>query len=616
MVQPHIHMTDKKSSKKQTANQPPNDNEGRSAADPIAMGRTLMDVYERAGPIFEEAFKRYSDDVGDHNFDPFNIAEAYQNFMQGYLKNPEKFWEEQQDYWSKYMQLWQDSARKMMGEEVTATIEPDKGDRRFKDDEWQENAVFDFLKQSYLLTSQWMENTVRSAEDMDPHQREKLAFATQLFANALSPSNFVMTNPEVLRETMASGGDNLLRGLDNLLDDLERGKGELKISTTDYEAFTLGENIATTPGRVVYQNDLMQLIQYAPSTDKVFKRPLLIVPPWINKFYILDLRAENSLIKWAVDQGHTVFAVSWVNPDIRLAKKQFEDYMSEGIIAALDDIKRITKEPDCNVIGYCLGGTLLTNAMAYLKTQGKESRVTSATFLTTLIDFEEAGDLKMFMDDDQLELMNKELAEKGVLQAKRLQQTFSLLRSNDLIWSFVVNNYLLGKEPFPFDLLYWNDDSTNMPAAMHSFYLRKMYRDNLLTKAGGLEMHGVPIDVSTIKTPAYFLSTREDHIAPWKATYAGTQLLGSKDITFTLAASGHIAGVVNPPAKNKYCYWVAKDTPADPDEWLESATEHEGSWWPHWQTWIKRYAGTKVTARKVKKGIEAAPGSYVKVSNA
>lgn len=573
-----------------------------------------MHAYERAVPVLEKAFARYSEDFENQPLDPFNISDTYLEYVSSFWNEPDKFWALQQEYTQKYIELYQESALRFMGENSKAVIAPNKGDRRFKDEDWQESAVFNFIKQSYLLTCEWMDKSVRSAETLTPEQQEKLAFYTQQFANALSPSNFVLTNPEVLKETISSGGDNLIRGFENLIEDIERGAGELKISTTDYEAFKLGDNIATTPGRVIYQNDLIQLIQYEPQTDQVSKRPLLIVPPWINKYYILDLRQDNSFIRWAVEQGHTTFVISWVNPDAKLAQKRFEDYMQEGIIAALDEVKKATQEPDCNVVGYCLGGTLLTTTLSYLESKGEAARIASATFLTTLIDFENAGDLKLFMDDGQLEMMNRELVEKGVFQAKRMQQTFSLLRSNDMIWSFVVNNYLMGKEPFPFDLLYWNDDSTNMPAAMHSFYLRKMYRDNMLTQAGGIEMNGTPIDVRTIRTPAYFLSTREDHIAPWRATYDGSQLLGG-ETTFTLAASGHIAGVVNAPVKNKYCYWTSDKTPDNPDAWLKTAKDNDGSWWPHWQTWIERYSNGKVTARKVKKGIEAAPGSYVETKS-
>jgi polyhydroxyalkanoate synthase len=355
----------------------------------------------------------------------------------------------------------------------------------------------------------------------------------------------------------------------------------------------------------------MQLIQYAPRTKTVHEIPVLIVPPWINKYYILDLKPENSFIKWLVDQGYTVFTISWVNPDSRLAQKRFEDYMEEGVLAAIEHIRKVTDAKSVNSIGYCLGGTLLTITLAYLAATKKSHLINAATFFTTLIDFKEAGDLKLFMDDAQLELMDRAMAEKGLLEGKHLQKTFSLLRANDMIWSFVINNYLLGKEPFPFDLLYWNDDATNMPAAMHSFYLRKMYRDNLLAQAGGISMHKTPIDVRKIKTPAYFLSTREDHIAPWKATYAGSRLF-SGNVKFILAASGHTAGVVNHPDKNKYCYWASDKNIADPEEWLESTKEHQGSWWPHWKKWLTQYAGEKIPARAIGKAIEDAPGSYVR----
>jgi polyhydroxyalkanoate synthase len=356
------------------------------------------------------------------------------------------------------------------------------------------------------------------------------------------------------------------------------------------------------------------LIQYAPSTQETCTRPLLVIPPWINKYYILDLKPENSYVQWLVDQGHTVFMISWVNPTAKHAKKSFGDYMHEGVLDALREIEKATGERDCNVIGYCLGGTLLSIAMAYLKTKGQKDKIASATFLTTLIDFENAGDLKLFMDEDQLAAIDRDMQEKGILEAKELNNTFKLLRANDMIWSFVVNNYLMGKEPFPFDLLYWNDDSTNMPAAMHSFYLHKFYGENLLTKVGGIKIDEVPINISTIDTPAYFLSTREDHIAPWKATYAGSRLL-SGPVTFTLAASGHIAGVVNAPARKKYCYWAALEKTDDPEQWLGGAAQHEGSWWPHWQKWITDFAGMKIPARTPAKGLEPAPGSFVKVKS-
>ena len=587
------------------------------APDFVVLSRALLDAYERATPLFEEYIEKYGNQKGVEDFlnrdlDPMNIRQSYMAFLDSVATDPGKFLQMQAEFVQQWTELWQESFLKFMGQDGRTLIEPESGDRRFRAPEWQESALFDFIKQSYLLTCQWMDRTVRDADGITPKEKEKLAFATKLFANAISPTNFLMTNPEVLNETINSGGENLVRGLENLIEDLERGQGELKISTTQYDQFELGKNIAVTEGRVVYQNDLMQLIQYAPKTDKVFETPLLIIPPWINKYYILDLKPENSFIAWAVEQGHTVFAISWVNPGPKLSKKRFEDYMKEGVLDALDQVEKVTDQKKANVIGYCLGGTLLTCTLGYLTAKKKAGRVASATFLTTLLDFDKAGDLKLFLDEEQIEQLDEKMYEKGILEGKEMQNTFSLLRSNDLIWSFVVNNYLMGKEPFPFDLLYWNDDCTNMPAAMHSYYLRKMYLENALVTEGGVTMKDVPVDLGKIKTPAYFLSTREDHIAPWKATYDGMRRLGG-DVTFTLAASGHIAGVINPPVKKKYCYWVNDKISEHADDWLDQAAQHDGSWWPEWQKWIKGFGGKKVAARQPGKGIEAAPGSYVRM---
>lgn len=588
-----------------------------SPPDPVLLAHAIMDAYEKAQPLFDDYFKKYGsedglDQIGDINFDPLNIREIYLDFLDRIAQDPSAMFEVQADYMQDWLHLWQESMQKFLGQNTEPVAAPDQSDRRFKAPEWQESALFDFIKQSYLLTCKYMENAVNRVDGLSEKQKEKLRFQTKLFTSAISPTNFMLTNPEVLNETIKTGGTNLVKGFENLLKDLERGHGDLSISTTNYEAFEIGKNIAITEGKVIYQNDLMQLIQYAPKTKKVFKTPLLITPPWINKYYILDLRPGNSLIEWAVEQGHTVFAISWVNPDKKLAKKGFDDYMQEGIISALDEIEKATGEKQTNVIGYCLGGTLLAITLAYLTDKKQDNRIKSATFLTTLLDFEFAGDIKLFLDDEQLEYLDKMMEERGVLEGKELQRTFALMRANDMIWSFVVNNYLMGKEPFPFDLLYWNDDCTNMPAAMHRFYLHNMYRDNKLIQKGGITIDGVKIDLSKIKTPCHFISTKEDHIAPWIATYAGTHLLGSKDKTFTLAASGHIAGVVNPPAKNKYCYWVNTKLPEDTNEWLEKAEHFDGSWWPHWQDWIIKFTDDKVSPRKIEKSLEDAPGSYVK----
>jgi len=425
-----------------------------------------------------------------------------------------------------------------------------------------------------------------------------------------------MSNPTVLQETLDSGGENLLNGLRNMLDDLERGGGKLDIRMSDKDDFSVGENIAVTPGKVVFQNDLIQLIQYAPATKTVHTRPMLVVAPWINKFYVLDLKPKNSLIRWAVEQGYTVFAISWVNPDEQLAHKSFEDYMQEGPLAALDAIEAATGEKEVAAVGYCLGGTLLSATLAYMAaTDGK--RITSATFLATLVDFAEPGELGLFIDEEQLASLEEMMHEQGYLDGSEMAATFNLLRANDLIWSFVINNYLMGREPFPFDLLYWNADSTRMPAAMHSFYLRQMYQENALVQPGGITLNGVPIDLRKINVPTYVLAAHEDHIAPWHACFKATGLYSGK-IRFVLGQSGHIAGVVNPPEGNKYGYWTGKLTKdEEPETWFKSAERAEGSWWSDWQRWQSRLAGKKVAAREPGSGkldiIEDAPGSYVKV---
>jgi polyhydroxyalkanoate synthase len=419
----------------------------------------------------------------------------------------------------------------------------------------------------------------------------------------------------VLRETLNSGGQNLVRGLNNLLNDIEKGGGELRISMTDEKAFTLGKNVATTPGKVVFQNDLMQLIQYQPTTAEVYKQPLVIIPPWINKYYILDLREKNSFIRWAVEQGHTVFVVSWVNPDARLAQKGFDDYMHEGALAALDAVEKATGERAVNFIGYCLGGTLLGATLGFLSQTKNIDRVASATFFVSLLDFSKPGELGVFIDEAQVENLERKMNERGYLEGSEMAGTFNMLRANDLVWSFVVNNYLMGKDPFPFDLLYWNADSTRMPARMHSFYLRNMYIKNLLGVPGGINLGGVPIDLSKVKLPSYFISTNEDHIAPWKTTYLGAKYLGAP-ARFVLGGSGHIAGIVNPPSAKKYHYWTNDALPATPDEWFAGATQNPGSWWEDWQRWMEQRnsPAPKVPARTPGEGkleiLEDAPGSY------
>jgi polyhydroxyalkanoate synthase subunit PhaC len=581
--------------------------------DPSMVGRSMGDIAERSQRLVAAWLKRQPNQ--DRRSDPLNIAGAFMEMTAKMIANPQKLVQAQIGFWQDYMSLWQHTARRMMGMHPEPVIEADSSDRRFRDTAWKENDVFDFIKQSYLLSARFMQDVVKQVDGLDSRTAQKIDFYSRQFVDAMSPSNFLLTNPEVLRKTAETGGENLLKGLNNLLTDLERGRGRLHIKMTDTDAFKLGENIAISPGKVVLQTDLMQLIQYAPTTAQVLKRPLLVVPPWINKFYILDLRPKNSFVRWAVSQGHTVFVISWVNPDASLAEKGFDDYMTAGTLAALDGIEQATGEREINAIGYCLGGTLLASTLAYAAATG-DDRIKSATFLTTLMDFSESGELSVFIDEEQLRMLEERMNRRGFLEGSEMATTFNMLRANDLIWSFVVNNYLLGNEPFPFDLLYWNSDSTRMPARMHSFYLRKMYQENLLAVPGGIRLAGEPVDLSKIEIPAYFLSTREDHIAPWKSTYRGTQLLSGRK-RFVLAASGHIAGVVNPPEAGKYSHWVNADLPADSDAWLGGATEVAGSWWPDWQRWIVSNSAARAKARTPGEGklrpIEDAPGSYVKV---
>ena len=510
--------------------------------------------------------------------------------------------------------LWQRTASRILfNAPIEPIILPNAQDKRFKDKAWEE-APFDYVKQFYLLMSRFLQSSVGSIKGVDPHTQHMAEFYTRQFVNALAPTNFVATNPVVLNTTIEKRGENLVDGLRNLLDDLERGRGRLSLKMSDPDAFKFGENIASSPGKVIFQNELMQLVQYAPSTSTVHRRPLLIVPPWINKFYILDLKPKNSFIKWCVDKGHTVFVISWVNPGSELADKSFADYLLEGPLAALDAIKRATGETEVNVIGYCIGGTLVASALAYMAAKG-DRRVRSATFFTTLLDFSDVGDISVFIDDVQLDLADAHMQRLGYLEGHHMGDAFNLMRENDLIWFFVVNNYLLGRSPAAFDLLYWNSDTTRMPATMQSFYLRNMYHRNLLKRAGGITLANVPIDLRRIDLPVYFLSAREDHIAPWRSAYAGTQLV-SGAAHFVLGASGHIAGVINPPSANKYGYWTCDNLPSDPESWLAGATYHPGSWWTDWADWITAHAGGEVQAREPGAGklkaIEDAPGSYVR----
>ncbi|HEY0436782.1 MAG TPA: class I poly(R)-hydroxyalkanoic acid synthase, partial [Phenylobacterium sp.] len=491
------------------------------------LARVFHDVAERSSKILGEFAEKQTKSLSSAARDEMGIAKAFMDLYARMAADPAAVASLSMNMWIDYTRLWQSTWMKMMGMESQPVAEPAKGDSRFKDADWSGNFLFDYLKQSYLIASRHLQHAVSEVHGLPEESEKKVAFFTRQFVDALSPSNFAFTNPQVLRETLNSGGENLVRGLNNLLSDIEKGGGELRISMTDEKAFTLGKNVATTPGKVVFQNDLMQLIQYVPTTAQVYKRPLVIMPPWINKYYILDLRDKNSFIRWATEQGHTVFVVSWVNPDARLAQKGFDDYMHEGALAAMDAVEKATGEKTINFIGYCLGGTLLGATLGYLAQKKQMDRVASATFFVSLLDFSMPGELGVFIDEAQVENLERKMNERGYLEGSEMAGTFNMLRSNDLVWSFVVNNYLMGKEPFAFDLLYWNADSTRMPARMHSFYLRNMYIKNLLGVPGGITLSGVPIDLSKVKIPSYFISTVEDHIAPWKTTYLGSKYLGA-----------------------------------------------------------------------------------------
>ncbi|MET0276862.1 MAG: class I poly(R)-hydroxyalkanoic acid synthase [Pseudorhodoplanes sp.] len=533
-----------------------------------------------------------------------------------WLSDPARAVELQRRLGGAYLELWGSAVKRMSGEDAAPAVRADPRDKRFADPEWTQNQFFDFLKQSYLLSTQWAERLVADADTLDPHTRHKAEFYIRQIANAISPSNFVLTNPELLRETLSSNAENLVRGMQMLTEDIDE-KGNIKIRQSDRNMFEVGRNLAVTPGKVIFQNELMQLIQYAPSTETVLKTPLLIVPPWINKFYVLDLTPEKSYIKWCVDQGVTVFVISWVNPDARLAQKGFTEYMQEGPLTALDVIEKATGEREAHAAGYCVGGTLLAVTLAYMATKG-DDRIKSATFFATQVDFKHAGDLKVFVDEEQLQGLEERMREQGYLEGQKMATAFNMLRSNDLIWPYVVNNYLRGKAPFPFDLLYWNSDATRMPAANHSFYLRNCYLNNALTK-GEMTVADTRLDLKKVTVPVYNLATREDHIAPAKSVMVGSHFFGGP-VRYVLSGSGHIAGVVNPVAKGKYQYWTGpKPTGSNVDSWLKKAKEHPGSWWPDWLDWIRKQNADVVPAREPGGGkltpIEDAPGSYVKVQS-
>ena len=526
-----------------------------------------------------------------------------------WLSDPRRAFEAQTHLLASYMDVWSQTLSALSG---APTDDPTPRDKRFKDEDWRANAFFDFLRRAYAVTAEWGNRMVADAEGLDPATREKARFYVEQIGAAMSPSNMLFTNPEALKATVASNGENLVRGFRMLAEDIERGGGELKLRQADAEGFELGLNIATTPGRVVARNDLVEVIQYEAQTDEVLKRPLLIAPPWINKFYILDLNAEKSFIDWAVKKGHTVFVLSWAQPDERHASMDWGDYAREGIGFGLDTIERLTGEREVNAIGYCVGGTLLSATMALHAKRGHE-RIASATLFTTQVDFTHAGDLKVFVDEAQIAAVERDMGEKGYLDGGKMATAFNMLRARDLIWSYVVRNYMLGEAPPPFDLLYWNSDSTRMSAANHSYYLRNCYLNNALSE-GTMEMDGERLDLSRVTAPIYNLAAREDHIAPARSVFRGCHFFGG-EVTYVMSGSGHIAGVVNPPAKGKYQYWTDGPPIGSFDDWVERAEETPGSWWPHWQGWIEALDDERVPARRIEgETLAEAPGEYVRVA--
>lgn len=532
---------------------------------------------------------------------------------QSWIKDPPRAIRAQASLTAEMMTLWGTTLRKMQGEEVPPVATPESKDSRFNDPGWSQNPYFDFIKQAYLLTTKWADELVSQAEGIDEHTRHKAHFYVKQLSSAISPSNFVATNPELIRLTMEESGENLVRGMRMLGEDIAAGNGELRLRQTDTTNFAVGVNMATTPGKVILRSRLFELIQYTPTTETVRARPLLVFPPWINKYYVLDLNPEKSFIRWAVGQGFTVFLCSWVNPDERHKDDDFDSYMQNGMLAAIDAVMAETGAKSVDTLGYCVGGTLLAVTLAWLAAKG-DKRVSSATLLTTQVDFTHAGDLKVFADEEQIRAVEDTMSQYGYLPAAKMAGAFNSLRPGDLIWPYVVNNYLKGKPPTAFDLLYWNADSTRLPEANHRFYLRNCYLENRLSR-GTMSVGGVMLDLGKVEVPIYNLATREDHIAPARSVYVGSGKFGGP-VRYVLAGSGHIAGVVNPPAKPKYQYWTGGTPTGELEDWLAKAQEAPGSWWPNWAAWLWEQDAKRIPAREpghVLKPVGDAPGDYVKV---
>ncbi len=579
----------------------------------------MAEVFDLSQKIWSLFLARQAEEGAPKTVDPLNTMPAFAELTKTLMDHPQELADATLQYWAAQQQLWQHATLKWLGADAGEAPElphMQKASKRFAHKDWSENAIFDYLKQSYLLTSGWINHTVEEvgAGDMDPRERKKAAFYTRNYVEAMNPANFFALNPEVLEATSSQKGANLVKGLRMMLEDMERGKGQLLIRQTDMNAFEVGRDMAISPGKVVFENDILQLIQYTPTTEKVYAKPILFLPPWINKFYILDLNAKKSMVRWMVDQGYTVFMVSWVNPTQAQKDETWDSYLTKGAMMAIDKALDETGQKSLNIASYCIGGTLAGTLLAYMG-RTRDKRVSSATFFTAQLDFADAGELQVFVDDHTIAAVDEEM-EQGYLPAQKMASAFNMLRSNDLIWSYVVNNYMLGKDPFPFDLLYWNADSTSMPAKVHHFYLDTFYQDNAFTK-GDLSVLGEPITMQDIKVPVYHVATKEDHIAPPGSVYRGARQMTSADVHFVLSGSGHIAGVVNPPAAGKYQYWARDDQDAESiEDWLADATETEGSWWPDWDAWLSAKSGRQVKARKpgaVLGEIEDAPGRYVKV---
>jgi polyhydroxyalkanoate synthase len=578
----------------------------------------LADAWSRviAGALHlgATAAQRVADPRTPAPFDPTAPARAFGEFAAHLMTNPVELLKAQQKAASDWMQLWSGAAARAAGAKPDPVIAPERGDRRFNDPAWSEEPVFDYLKQAYLLTAKRALEMVEEAEGLDEDARTRAAFFTQQYLNAISPANFAFTNPEAIRRALETGSISLLSGLANLLADAA-GESGLPQRRSG-EEFELGVTLAATPGSVVYQNELMQLIQYAPTTGEVYRRPLLYIPPLVNKYYLLDLQPRSSLIRWLVEQGHTVFVVSWVNPGPELADKDIADYIKLGPIAALDAVEKATGEREVDMFGFCMGGTLVAIALAWLAARGEGDRVASATTIGSMFDFSRLGQWATFSEPEQLRAMERHLLHKGFMAAQDLQALFSAVRANDLIWSSVVNHYLLDREAPPSDILYWFADGAHIPRAFLLSWAQDILRDNRLKDPGGIVLDGVPLDLGAVETPLLAVSLKDDHVSAWEATYDSARLLGGP-VSFLLGGSGHNAGVINPPSANKHGYWINPETPESAEAWFEGAEKKEGSWWPHWQAWLSEDGkADKVPARQPGDGeltvIERAPGSYVR----